>query len=161
MRYRKLTVDGDMTFGHGPADFWRDQPEAVGQACMTRLRLWVGDWFLDMTEGTDYPGSVLGAHTAGLYDAEMRERIAGTRGVAGLTSYVSVRDREARALAVLATIDTIYGTIRLAAPVAVGAPPVSYAQALTSLLGGDSGVLLGPDGELLVGPTDPSLQLYI
>lgn len=161
MRYRKLTADGDMTFGHGAADFHADTPACVGQACLTRLRLWLGDWFLDTEEGTDYLGSVLGMHTAGLYDTELRERIAGTQGVAGLASYASVRDGNARALAVRVTIDTIYGSVTLAAPVAVGAPVVSYAQALGSLLGNDGDVLLGADGQLLVGPTDPSLQVYV
>ena len=39
MKYRKLTENGDYAFGRGGADMHADTPEAVGQAVLTRLRL--------------------------------------------------------------------------------------------------------------------------
>lgn len=161
MKYRRLTQDGDMQFGHGAADFYADQPEAVAQAVVTRLRLYTGDWFLDATEGTDWMGSVLGTGTAGLYDAHLRARIAETRGVTGIDRYRSARDGDARALAVAATINTAYGDITFAAPVVVNIPPAPAGQALVGLLGQDGALLFGADGELLIGPTDPSLLVFI
>lgn len=161
MRYRKLTRSGDMTFGHAAADFYQDQPEAVAQAVVTRLRLWTGDWFLDTAEGTNWLGAVLGTNTRGTADLELRGRIGETTGLAGVTSYASARDGETRAFAVRATIDTIYGTITLAAPVGVQAPTTPWPQALTTLLGFDSDTLLGVDGQVLIGANDPTILVYV
>ena len=46
MRYRIEDANGDMTWGSGDKNFYYNQPEAVAQAVMTRLRLWSGEWFL-------------------------------------------------------------------------------------------------------------------
>ena len=48
MKYRKLTENGDYAFGRGGADMHADTPEAVGQAVLTRLRLFAGEWFVDL-----------------------------------------------------------------------------------------------------------------
>ena len=50
MKYRKLTENGDYAFGRGGADMHADTPEAVGQAVLTRLRLFAGEWFVDLKE---------------------------------------------------------------------------------------------------------------
>lgn len=110
MRYRRLDANGDMVFGHQQADFYRDLPEAVAQAVMTRLRLLRGEWFLDTTEGMPWATDVLGKYTAGKYDAAIRQRILGTQGVTELTSYSSSVDTTTRTLSVSATINTLYGS---------------------------------------------------
>jgi hypothetical protein len=110
MRYRKLDANGDYTFGHQQADFYRDQPEAVGQAVMTRLRLFTGEWFLDTTEGTPWRTDILGKYTQGAYDAVIKDRILQTDGVQSIDAYTSTLDRSTRQLSVSATISTIYGT---------------------------------------------------
>jgi hypothetical protein len=120
MRYRKLDANYDMQFGHGSADFWHNQPEAVGQSVRTRLLLYAGEWFLDTTEGTPWggfplndlvvrQGRILGVHTQLSRDAAIRERILGTTGVVAIVSYFSSVNPNTRAFAVNATIDTIYG----------------------------------------------------
>lgn len=151
MRYRRLDADGDMVFGAGGSDFLRDAPDAVAQAVRTRLGLWTGEWFLDLAEGMDWRGQVLGSDTAGLHDMAVRARILGTPGMAALASYESERNGETRALQITATLDTVYGVARLG-EVGVGAasaPPVFVAA---SALGN---ILTGGDGEELTGvPTD-------
>lgn len=116
MRYRKLDANGDMTFGRGAADFWRDVPEAPAQAVQTRLFLRLGEWFLDTTDGTPYATQILGKHTAGTRDAAIRERIVGTEGVTSLDAYSSTFDPNTRAFAVQATISTAYGAITIQMP---------------------------------------------
>jgi len=109
MRYRKLSATGDYVFGGQQADFYKDSPEAVGQAVLTRLRLLRGEWFLDKIEGTPWGTEVLGKYTNGTYDAAIRQRILGTQGVLQITEYSSTVDTEKRALSVTVTISTIYG----------------------------------------------------
>lgn len=110
MRYRKLDANGDYTFGHQQADFYRDQPEAVAQAVKTRLGLFTGEWFLDTTDGTPWRTDVLGKYTQGAYDAVIKARIIDTEGVQSIDAYSSTLDRSSRALSVQASISTIYGT---------------------------------------------------
>src|SRR5512138_1652145 len=109
MRYRKLDANGDYTLGSG-SDFLRDSPEAVAQAIKTRLALWAGEWFLDITDGTPWKESILGKRVNGKNpDAAIKQRILGTQGVTEITSYSSSFDGNTRALTVTATISTQYG----------------------------------------------------
>lgn len=111
MRYRRLTSDGDMTFGQGTQDFLVNSPETVSQAVMTRLRLLTGEWFLDVEEGTPYSTQVLGKYTSSTYDQALRDRIAGTEGVIEILQYTSVLT--GRQLSVDARIDTVYGVAQV------------------------------------------------
>lgn len=113
MRYRKLDSSGDMVFGHGQTDFYRDVPEAPAQAVQTRLFLRLGEWFLDTTEGTPWDTEILGAHTQNTRDAALRERIEETAGVSSLDAYSSTFDPNTRLFAVQATITTVYGTAKV------------------------------------------------
>ena len=111
MRYRKLDATGDMTFGNQQADFYRDTPEAPAQAIDTRLGLMIGEYFVDITQGTDYVGRILGKYTKQSADLAIRERIANTLGVLSIVSYQSVYDAENRTLSVNGIADTIYGEV--------------------------------------------------
>jgi hypothetical protein len=99
--------------GHGPADYLRDSPDTVLQAVMTRLKLFVGEWFNDTAEGTPWRTQVLGKYTKTRYDSAIRRRILRTQGVTGIAEYHSSFDGEGRHLAVSAAIDTIYGRAAL------------------------------------------------
>jgi hypothetical protein len=113
MRYRKLNSDDDMQYGNQQADYWRDVPDAVAQAVATRLRLFTGEWFLDIEEGTPWQGWVLGKHT--LNDAELviRQRILETQGVLEILSFDSSENRDERSVIISATIGTIYGVAEI------------------------------------------------
>lgn len=108
IRYRALDANGDFVFGQGPGEFLVDSALAVAQAIQTRLKLWAGEWFLDITEGTDFPGKILGMGTQQLYDQEIQQRILGTIGVRDIASYSSNLD-QSRHLTINATVDTIFG----------------------------------------------------
>jgi hypothetical protein len=109
MRYRKLTADGDYSFGQQQADFYRNVPEAVGQAVLTRLELFTGQWFLDSDEGTPWRTDVLGKYTRDSYDAVIQARILDTEGVTRIDDYTSAFNENTRKLTVSATITTAYG----------------------------------------------------
>lgn len=113
MRYRRLTSDGDYSFGSGQADFWRDVPEAVAQAVQTRLLLWTGEWFLDVDEGTPYPITVLGKHSKAEADTTIQERVNNTEGMLNIELYESELDADIRKLTVDMTINTIFGPTEL------------------------------------------------
>jgi hypothetical protein len=109
MRYRKLTEDGDYSFGAGQLDFYRDVPEAVGQAAITRLLLWLGEWFLNIDEGTPFMQGILGKHSEEVANITIQDRIEGTEGLVNIEQYESVLDPDNRGLSVRAEINTIYG----------------------------------------------------
>lgn len=109
MLYRKLDANKDYTFGMQAGNFYKNTPQAIGQAVETRLGLIQGEWFLDITAGTPYNSRILGAGTVSQYDRAIQEVILQTQGVTGLVSYTSSVDPTTRAASVECTIDTIYG----------------------------------------------------
>ncbi len=115
MRYRKLAIGDDYSFGGGPADFWKDVPQAVAQLVLTRLRLMTNEWFLDKTEGTPYAEQILGAGTGGKRDAAVQRRILETTGVKSILKYTS--KVVGRKFSVSVLIDTIFGATNIEATI--------------------------------------------
>ncbi|TCB73193.1 hypothetical protein [Acinetobacter sp. ANC 4177] len=113
MRYRKLDEDDDYSFGSGSSNFHVDSPEAVAQAIMTRLRLWMGEWFADTSDGTGWSQSILGKQSGNLYELTLRQRVLQTTGVQSIENFESFLDSTARKLTVSMTVNTIYGSIDL------------------------------------------------
>lgn len=109
MRYRKLDNNGDMVFGHSENDFLYDTPQTAAQAVLTRLKLWLGEWFLDVEDGTPYNAGMLGKHTKDSIDLEMRQRIVETRGVTAINEYESTFNPDTRNFEIRATITTAFG----------------------------------------------------
>ena len=110
MRYRALSSSGDYTFGQSQANFLVNSPAAVGQSVTTRLKLWLGEWFLNTKAGTPWLTQVLGKNTQSLYDTAIRTVVLQTFGVTSIDDYTSTLDTQKRSLAVSMTINTIYGT---------------------------------------------------
>lgn len=109
MRYRQLDANGDYVIG-GTGVFLVNSPEAVAQAVSTRLRLWLGEWFINTTDGTPWLTEILGKRQDGRNpDAAIKQRILGTQGVKEITAYSSSYDGATRSLSVSATLNTIYG----------------------------------------------------
>jgi len=53
MKVRRLTSDGDMTFGQGLANFATGS-EAIRQNVVTRIKCFKNDWFLNTSEHIDW-----------------------------------------------------------------------------------------------------------
>jgi hypothetical protein len=105
MKNRAMTADGDYVFGPG-SRMLVDTPACVAQAVLTRLRLYRGEWFLDLREGLDRD-LVLGYGTQATRDIEIKARITGTPGVQALVAYESRVD--VRDFHVAAIVETYYG----------------------------------------------------
>jgi hypothetical protein len=125
VRYRPLSPSGDFTIGR---QWLVNSPQCVGQAILTRLKLWQGEWFLDTTDGTPYPTQVLGERYNKTPDAAIKKRILGTPGVSQLVSYSSrfnnPTDPQRRTLTVNAQVQTIYSLtpVSVSLPLAVAVP---------------------------------------
>ena len=114
MRYRKLSPTGDYVFGNGQADFYINTPEAVAQVVETGLRLWLGEWYLNVNSGTPWLQGVFGYHSKEDADDALQNQILGFQGVTGLTNWDSTQDPTTRKYtSVSATLDTIYGQTEL------------------------------------------------
>lgn len=113
MRYRKLDEDDDYVFGAGANSFHANSPEAVAQAILTRLQLWIGEWFADTSDGTGWNQSILGKQSGNLYELTLRQRVLETPGVQSIEEFQSSLDPETRKLSVSMTVNTIYGSTNL------------------------------------------------
>jgi hypothetical protein len=109
MRYRKLSSDNDYVFGNGQLDFYDNVPEAVGQSVLTRLLLWLGEWYLDTSAGTAYVQGILGKYSQTNANITIQDRVQQTTGVTDISSYNSNLNPETRSLSVALSIDTVYG----------------------------------------------------
>jgi hypothetical protein len=110
-RVRAMSATGDMTFGSSKANFLIDSPQAVGQLVKTRLLLWEGEWFLNLSEGTPWFQNILGKSSESIRDAAIQNRIANTPFVTGILSYAS--QVLLRNLTITATLATAFGQTNL------------------------------------------------
>lgn len=112
MRVRRMNSAGDMTFGQGSANFIIDEPAAVAQLVLTRLKLWTNQWFLDLNEGTPYSTQILGKNSKSTYDNAILTRLLETNGVVSILAYQSSLNDTSRLLTWSATLQTQYGTVQ-------------------------------------------------
>ena len=125
MRVRRVDAAGDMQFGQGQANFFRDVPDAVAQIVLSRLQLYQGEFFLDTRDGTPWRTQVLGKYTGPTRDMVIRSRILGTPGCTAITDYNSAVNRDTRGFAAQATINTTYGATTVAVPANVAVTQVT------------------------------------
>ena len=133
-RYRRLDINGDMTFGHGRSDYYIDIPAAVAQSIKTRLGLWTGEWFLNTLEGTDWMNvvGIVGAYN--VRDTVIRTRILQTPYVTSMYDWKSeVLNRK---YAASGKVVTAFGTAELELAATPGfAPEVTWGGLGTIALG--------------------------
>lgn len=109
MTVRKLDADGDLALGS--EEFLSGYTaEEVAQNVLTRLKFFLGEWFLDTTDGTDWFGSVLGKGSVlASRESVIRQRILLTPGCAGMTAFSLTTDIATRELTVNASIVSTSG----------------------------------------------------
>ncbi len=109
MTVRKLDDNGDIvTRG---VMFITGQEE-IEQTIRTRLRLFLGEYFRDVTDGTPWFESILGKGTSqSAREATLRNRIARSPGVIRLTSFSTDYDINTRKLTVSVSVLTNFGIL--------------------------------------------------
>jgi hypothetical protein len=108
-----LTSDDDYSFGNGQLDFYRDEPAAVSQSVKTRLLLWLGEWFLNIDDGTPFMQGILGKYSQEAANVTIQDRVLTTTGVVDIQNFVSTIDPDNRSLSVEFDVDTVYGPTAL------------------------------------------------
>lgn len=106
MRYRPLDEDGDYTVD---VPFLQDSPACVGQAILTRLLLYQGEWFLDTTDGTPWFQKILGRQYNLDPNTFVKQRILGTPNVTLIVSFSSFFSTSVRNFTMTATVATAFG----------------------------------------------------
>jgi hypothetical protein len=81
MIMRREDENGDFVFGHSMSDYLTENA-AIALLLENRLMLWLGEWFLDISAGIDWP-AILGSKPAALrlVEAEVRACASATEGV--------------------------------------------------------------------------------
>jgi hypothetical protein len=115
MIYRRLDENGDYIFGKYAYEdeFYKNKPETVAQAVSTRLQLFQGSWFLDITAGTPYNSAILGENTLDTYSMAIKEVILDTPGLKNIITYGSYVNMINRQASVYCSFDTVYGQTTL------------------------------------------------
>lgn len=110
-RYRRLGENNEPAMGQGNQDFLEDA-DAVGQAIITRLRLWKGEWWENIYLGIPMWQEMLGVvgSKKAVIDKIIQDTILDTAGVVSMSNMVSIFDPADRSYKFYCTIDTIYGT---------------------------------------------------
>ena len=107
MTVRKLDADGDIATS---GQQFVSNKEEVAQTIKTRLMLFLGEYFRDTSDGTDWFGKILGKGR-GLQTAEaaIRRRIAQSPGVLTINQFSADFDLTTRSLSVTCGVVTPYG----------------------------------------------------
>lgn len=112
MKYRKLSEDGDYTFGQGNANFLTGS-DAILQAIKTKILLLKGEYWEDVNDGTPLFDDILKKRSddaaRNAIDIVVKNRIMEVEGVTSVSNFISkIEDRR-----YIATIDvqTIYSDL--------------------------------------------------
>ena len=106
MLIRKRDENGDIYIGHSLVDFLSGD-QAIAELLKRRIMLWLGEWFLNVTEGVDW-ANILGCRPAQVIylERQMRSVILGTQGVESIQSYDQTFDHRTDGASVTASILT-------------------------------------------------------
>jgi len=107
MTVRLLDANGDITTSGQQFTTERDE---IAQTVKTRLRLYLGEYFRDITDGTPWWEQILGKpKSQSAAESAIKNRIVRTDGVVRLTSFSTDFDRDTRKFSITCGILTTYG----------------------------------------------------
>lgn len=107
MRVRRLDENGDLVTR---GQMFLTEKEAIAQTIVTRLKLFLGEYFRDITDGTPWFQQILGKfENLNAVEAIIRNRIARSPGVVRLLAFSLDYDLDSRSLSVSASVLTTYG----------------------------------------------------
>jgi len=111
MTVRQLQADGDITTS---GQQFTDEINEVAQTVTTRLKLFLGEYFRDITDGTPWFEQVMNkASSLSAKEAAIKNRIIRTDGVLQLTSFETNFDLPTRTYTVNAGILTPFGATQI------------------------------------------------
>lgn len=96
--------DGDIVTS---GDHFITGKEETSQACICRLRLFLGEYFLDATDGTPWFQSILGKSSRDIAEANIKQRILSTKGVLAINTFDMDSDPRKRTFTIRATLTDI------------------------------------------------------
>ncbi len=102
---------GDMMFGKNLDNFCRDA-QACAQNVETKLRTFMGEWFMDTTYGTPWFQDIfVKPLNQPLAEADIKAVIYSVTGVNEITSFSFDLDSANRTATIRCGLSTIYGTV--------------------------------------------------
>lgn len=117
MRVRKLDENGDIVTS---GVIWNEGQYTIAQTIKTRLKLFLGEYFRDISEGVPWfekPDGTNGILQKGYPLAQveslLRNTISRTDGVLTILSFTSDYDENKRELAVRSIVATEYGNVEV------------------------------------------------
>jgi hypothetical protein len=111
MRYRALDENGDMVMRNGQA--YIEDVEAVQQACATRLRLLIEEWWEDINDGVPYWQKIIATRNIDEAVRIIKKRIEGTSNVLTVVALEHDWNNETRTLRIRAAVQSVYGLFEL------------------------------------------------
>lgn len=109
MTVRKLDVEGDIVTSG--VQFTTGQDE-IAQTIRTRLRLFLGEYFRNINEGTPWFQSILNKRgTLTNKDAIIKQRILQTEGVERIVEYNADYDIDTRVYNITSVVQTPFGNV--------------------------------------------------
>lgn len=110
MRYRRLGANNEPAMGQSRQDFVSDV-EAVGQAIVTKLRLFKGEWWEDTNIGLPLWQSMLGiiGVKKEAIDQILQNSILQTPGVRRIIFMSSIFNRDSRDYDFSISVSTVFG----------------------------------------------------
>lgn len=111
MRVRRLNDEGDLMTRGQMFIYERD---AIAQTAKTRLKLFLGEYFRDITDGTPWFQKILGKYeNLNAVEAILRRRISRTQGIIRIITFDLDFDLDTRELKVHSEVLTEFGILEI------------------------------------------------